>query len=138
MSWFLRPPCAPPRAGLLDILQHIEAGTLSADSALAQVCPPRAANEPTLVARAADAAPPSPAKYCTKLGKPASCVAVLRVASSRARRAVQVRAVTMYEDIDGFAKLDHDRAARTGLPEVVFGQVGPRARTQTAPRSHVV
>jgi NCAIR mutase (PurE)-related protein len=36
--------------------------------------------------------------------------------------AERVAKVSAYVDIDGFAKIDHQRGARTGLPEVVFGQ----------------
>lgn len=33
-----------------------------------------------------------------------------------------VRTLLAYEEVDSFAKIDHARAKRTGLPEVVFGQ----------------
>jgi NCAIR mutase (PurE)-related protein len=36
--------------------------------------------------------------------------------------AARVRNLTAYEEVDNFAKIDHQRGKRTGLPEVVFGQ----------------
>ena len=60
----------------------------------------------------------------------AALLAVLdRVASGQLRpedAIEEVQSTSAYVEIDGFAKIDHLRGQRTGLPEVVFGQVGSK------------